>query len=239
MNGINAELKVPYIIAGKNIKETISWMKKREVKLGPGETFMHTQNLKRIYEFEADKNYRLKLHFFPFIGDAADENKVIVSSNELSFKVIKDKKYESFKKKDPKDISLSPSEVVHLLLNAEKDSQWEKSLKYIDMDRFIHSYPDYSRKYDLADDTDKKIIESDFKRFLVNRKNDYLVDYRIINEEIDSSGLVSYVTVEASRNSMVRPQRFKYVYRLEKNSETDYLWLVSGLEASIMKGEKR
>jgi len=38
---------------------------------------------------------------------------------------------------------------------------------------------------------------------------------------------------------MIRTQRMKYVYRLEKNNESDYLWLVSGLEASIMKGEKR
>jgi len=239
MKGRNAELIVPYIITGKDSKETISWMKKREVKLAAGETFMHTQNLKRIYNFALDTNYRLRLHFFPFIGEPDDENKVIVSSNELSFKVINDKVYTPFYAKDPGGVTLTPSEVVLLLLSAERENQWEKSLKYIDFDKFIHSYPDYSRKYDLADDYDKQIIEKDFKRFLVNRKNDYLVDYRIMNEEIDATGLVSYVTVAASRNSILRPQRFKYVYRLEKNNEGDYLWLVSGLEASLMKGEKR
>jgi hypothetical protein len=239
MKGRNAELIVPYIINGKESKETISWMKKREVKLGAGETFMHTQNLKRIYNFQTDKNYRLRLHFFPFIGDAADENKVVISSNELSFKVINDKAYIPFQAKDPGGIRLNPAEVVLLLLSAERDMQWERSLKYIDIDKFIHSYPDFSRKYDLADDYDKKIIEQDFIRYLVNRKNDYLVDYKIINEEIDNTGLVSYVTVDASRNSMIKTQRMKYVYRLEKNSETDYLWLVSGLEASITKGGKR
>ncbi|PKL17054.1 MAG: hypothetical protein CVV49_13180, partial [Spirochaetae bacterium HGW-Spirochaetae-5] len=110
---------------------------------------------------------------------------------------------------------------------------------YIDLDKYIHSYPDFSRKYDLADDYDKKIIEKDFIRFLINRGNDYLVDYKVVNEEIDSSGLVSYVTVDASRNSMISTLRMKYVYRLEKNSETDYLWLVSGLEASITRGGKK
>lgn len=237
--GRDAELVVPYIITGKESKETISWMKKREVKLGGGETFMHTQNLKRIYNFDTGKNYRLKLHFFPFIGEPEDENKVIVSSNELSFKVINDKAYMPYQAKDPGGIRLNPGEVVLLLLNAERENQWEKSLKYVDLDKFIHSYPDFSRKYDLADDYDKKIIEKDFIRFLVNRKNDYIIDYKIVNEEIDSTGLVSYVTVDASRNSMIKTQRVKYVYRLEKNSESDYLWLVSGLEASIMKGEKR
>ncbi len=239
MKGRNAELIVPYIINGKDSKETISWMKKREVKLAAGETFMHTQNLKRIYNFEADKNYRLRMHFFPFIGDPADENKVIISSNELSFKVINDKAYMPFHAKDPGGVKLTASEVVILLLDAERERQWERSLKYIDIDKYIHSYPDFSRKYDLADDYDKKIIEKDFIRFLVNRGNDYLVDYKVVNEEIDSTGLVSYVTVDASRNSMISSQRMKYVYRLEKNSETDYLWLVSGLEASITRGGKR
>ena len=68
MKGRDAELVVPYIVTGKESKETISWMKKREVKLGAGETFMHTQNLRRIYNLEADKTYRLKLHFFRLSG---------------------------------------------------------------------------------------------------------------------------------------------------------------------------
>ncbi len=239
MKGRSAELIVPYIVTGKSANETLSWMKKREISLGAGETFMHTQNLKRIYNFEPGKNYRLKLHFFPFIGEQDDEAKILVSSNELSFNVVNDRAYMPYKAKVAGDVRLTPAEVVLLLLNAEKENQWERSLKYIDLDKFIHSYPDYSRKYDLADDYDKKIIEKDFVRFLVGRKNDYLVDYRITGEEFDNTGLVSYVTVDAYRNSMIRTQRVKYVYRLEKNNEGDYLWLVSGLEASITKGEKR
>lgn len=239
MKGKNAELIVPYIITGSNKQETVSWMKKREIKLNAGETFMHTQNLKRIYNFEPGKYYRLKMHFYPFIGDTEDENKIIISSNELSFKVINDRAYIPFQAKTPSGITLTPAEVVLLLLSAERDNQWERSLKYIDIDKFIHSYPDYSRKYDLADDYDKKLIENDFIRFLVNRKNDYLIDYKIINEEIDNTGLTSYVTVDASRNSMIKTQRMKYVYRLEKNNTGDYLWLVSGLEASITKGGRK
>lgn len=239
MKGKNGELVVPYIISGKNARETLSWMIKREIKLGPGEIFMHTQNLRRIYNFEADKKYRLKLHFFPFMGEPEDENKIVLSSNELSFKVIKDRVYMPFQAKNASGVKLNASEVVLLLLNAEKDGEWERALKYIDLDKFIHSYPDFSRNYDIADDYDKKIIEQNFIRYLVNRKNDYLVDFKIINEEIDSTGLVSYVSVSASRNSMIKPLRFRYVYRLEKNNESDYLWLVSGLEATIIKSEKR
>lgn len=239
MKGKNGELVVPYIISGKSARETLSWMKKREIRLGAGETFMHTQNLRRIYNFEPDKKYRLKLHFFPFLGEPIEESKVVLSSNEVSLKIINDRTYMPYQAKTAGGVKLNASEVVLLLLNAEKDGEWERALKYIDLDKFIHSYPDFSRKYDIADDYDKKIIEQDFIRYLVNRENDHLVDFKIINEEIDSTGLVSYVSVSASRNSMIKPLRFRYVYRLEKNNESDYLWLVSGLEATIIKSEKR
>ena len=238
MNGRNAELIVPYIITEKNIKETIPWMKKRIITLAPGETLMHRQNLKRIYNFDIDKNYRLKLHFFPFIGDADDENKIIVSSNELSFKIVNDRLYAPKAEKDPNDLKLNPSEVINLLLSAEKDKQIERSFKYINIEKFIYAYPDFARKYELADDYDKKVIEKEFIRYFANKKNDYLVDYKILNEEIDSTGLISYVTVDASRSSMIKTQRLKYIYRLEKDNKNDYLWLVSGLEASITRGGK-
>jgi len=238
MNGRDAKLIVPYIISEKNSKETISWMNKRIIKLAAGETLMHSQNLRRIYNFDIDKNYRLKLHFFPYIGNADDENKTVISSNELSFKIVNDRIYAPKVPKNPDDMKLNPSEVITLLLSAEKDNQIEKSFKYINIEKFIYSYPDFSRKYSLADDYDKKVIEKEFIRSFVNKKNDYLLDYKIINEEIDSSGLISYVTVDAARSSMIKTQRLKYIYRLEKDSKNDYLWLVSGLEASIMRGGK-
>jgi hypothetical protein len=238
MNGRNAELIAPYIISEKNSRETISWMKQRTIKLGPGETLMHNQNLRRIYNFNAEKNYRLKLHFFPYIGDADDENKMVISSNELSFKIVHDKIYAPAAEKNVNDIRLNPSEIISLLLGAEKDNQIERSFKYVNIEKFIYSYPNFSRKYDIADDYDKKVIEKEFIRSFVNKKNDYLVDYKIVNEEIDSTGLVSYVTVDASRSSMIKTQRLKYIYRLEKDSKNDYLWLVSGLEASIIRGGK-
>ena len=237
MNGKNAELITPYIISEKNNKETISWMKKRTIKLGAGETLIHRQNLRRIYNFDIDKNYRLKLHFFPFIGDADDENKLVISSNELAFKIVNDRRYAPRTEKNPDDMKLNPSEIVSLLLNAEKDNQIERAFKYINIEKFIYSYPDFSRKYDLADDYDKKVIEKEFIRSFVNKKNDYLVDYKIINEEIDRTGLISYVTVDASRSSMSRT-RLKYIYRLEKDNKNDYLWFVSGLEANIIRGGK-
>ncbi len=239
MNGKNAELVVPYIIGEKSKTETLSWMIKREIKLGPGETFTHSQNLRRIYNIFPDKKYRLKLHFFPYIGDKDDENQVVVSSNEINFKVTGDKAYEAFQPKDPNSVRLTPSEVVLLLIHAEREGSVEKAIKYLDIDKFIHSYPDFSRRYDISDDIDKKNIEKEFIRYLINRRDDPLAEYRITSEEIESSGLVSYVSVEAKRSGLIKPARFRYVYRLEKNADTDYIWLVAGLEALVIRDVRK
>ncbi len=239
MNGKNAELVVPYITAEKDKVETLSWMIKREIKLGPGETFTHTQNLRKIYNLSPDKKYRMKLHFFPYVGDKDDENLAVVSSNEIKFRITRDRAYEPFQPKDPNSVRLTPGEVVLLLINAEREGNSERAIKYLDIDKFIHSYPDFSRRYDVADDLEKKGIEKEFVRYLINRREDPLAEYRIISEEPEESGTVAYVTVEAKRIGLIKPERFRYVYRLEKNSETDYIWLVAGLEAQVIRDVRK
>lgn len=239
MNGRNAELVIPYITGEKDKAETLSWMIKREIKLGPGETFMHSQNLRRIYNILPEKTYRLKLHFFPYIGDKDDENQVVVSSNEIKFKVTRDRAYEPFKPADPNSVRLTPGEVVLLLISAEKEKNAERAIKYLDIDKFIHSYPDFSRRYDISDDLDKKNIEKEFIRYLINKREDPLAEYRIVSEEIESSGLTAYVSVEARREGLIRPSRYRYVYRLEKNAGTDYIWFVAGLEALVIRDVRK
>lgn len=238
MNGRNAELIVPYNISGSELKKSLSWMVRRAVTLGPGESFTHTQNLSKIYKLQPDTDYRMKLHFFPFLNDQ-DEDKLLLSSNEIKFTIARDREYQPYKTVDAGGVRLVPSEVIILLLNAEKDGYWDRAVKYIDVEKFIHSYPDFSRKYDLADDSDKKIIEKDFIRYFISKRSDYLVDFRIVNEEIEPSGLVATVSVVVSRKSLIRPERYRYVYTLQKNSMDDYIWMVSGIEATIIRNVKR
>ncbi|HOP62155.1 MAG TPA: hypothetical protein PK358_02800 [Spirochaetota bacterium] len=235
MNGRDAELVVPYITGEKNKTETLSWMVKREIKLGPGETFIHKQNLRRIYDILPERRYRLKMHFFPFIGDRENENFVVVSSNEIKFRVSRDRSYQAYKDKDSGSVMLTPGEVVLLLINAEREKSFEKAVKFLDIDKFIHSYPDFSRRYDISDDLEKKNIEKEFIRYLINRRDDPLAEYRIVSEEIEESGLVAHVSVEAKREGLIKPARYRYLYRLEKNSKNDYIWLVAGLEALVIR----
>jgi len=237
-NGRDAELIVPYIVYSKDAKETLSWMKKRMITLGPGESFTHTQNLGKIYRLNPDTDYRVKLHFFPFIGDS-DQDKVAISNNEMNIRITRDREYLPYKSADVKGVRLDPSEVVVLLLGAEKEEAWDRAVKFIDVEKFIHSYPDFARRYDLADAVDKKIIEKEFIRYFISKRSDYLIDFKVIDEEIEPSGLVSHVTVTVSRKSLIKPERYRYTYRLEKNSLNDYIWLVSGLEATIVRDVKK
>jgi len=237
--GKSEKLISPYVVSEHKGSEILPWMQPREIKLAPGEIFIHRQNLGRIYNIEIGKKYRVKMHFFPYLNDPDLSGLVVSSSNEISFSVTKDPAYIPFIAKDPKAVNISPSEIVLLFLNAEREGNRDKAIKYINIDKFIHSYPDFSRKYDLADEEDKKIIENDFIRYLINRKSDYLKEFRITNEEIDNSGLVAFVTVEARRSGLVKESRFKYIYRLEKSSESDFLWLISGLEALVIRDIRR
>lgn len=238
MNGKNADIVVPYVTSGKKLKETLSWMERREINLGPGESFTHTQSLGKIYKLQADTDYRVKLHFFPFLNDP-DEDQAIISSNELKFKVVRDKEYQPYKSADNNGIRLVPSEVVILLLNAEKEGYWDRAVKFINVEKFIHSYPEFSRRYDLADDSEKKNIEKEFIKYFISKRSDYLIEFKVVEEDIEPSGLVSRVSVIVSRNSLMRPERYKYVYTLSKNSLDDYIWMVSGIEATIIRDKKR
>lgn len=238
MQGRNAELIVPYIIEKDNIDEILSWMVQREIKLGPGEIFIRTQNLKNIYKFETDRDYRIRLNFFPRLGIKNDLS-ALMSSNEIKFHVNREKVYVADEKPDISSISLTPSEVVLLVLNAEYENRFTRGLKYIDIEKYINSYPEFIRKYNLADDFGKKIIEKEFIRYLTLKRKDYLLSFEIKNEEFLDSGTVAFVDVIAERKNTIKTERFRYRYRLEKNRPEDKIWLLAGLEASVTKDVKR
>lgn len=238
MQGRDAELIVPYIIEKDNVDEILSWMVKREIKLGPGETFIRTQNLKNIYKFQIDRDYRLKLNFFPQLG-LKNDSIALMSSNEIKFRVNREKIYAENEKPGISSIALTPSEVVLLVLNAEYENRFSRGLKYIDLEKYINSYPEFTRKYNMADDFGKKIIEKEFIRYLTLKRKDFLLSFEIKNEEFLDSGTVAFVDVIAERKNIVKPERFRYRYRLEKNRPEDKIWLLAGIEASVTKDVKR
>ncbi len=234
MEGRNAEVIVPYVVRSEKLADQLKWMNKRVIVLGPGETFSHTQSLNRIYRLEPEKEYRVKLNFFPYLGE--EKEGIVLSSNEVVFVHKFQKRYLEESVKPKESYGLVPSEIVVLLLNSELDGNWKRALKYVDIEKFIRSYPAFSKEYEVGDDYDKRRIKMDFMRFLATNRKDSLIKFRVTGEEIDPSGTSAIVEVEALRKSVVSPDMFKYRYRLERKNISDPLWNVSGVEASVMKG---
>jgi len=234
VKGRTSEVVVPYVKRSENITDQLKWMNRRDIVLGAGESFTHRQKLNRIYKLEPEKRYRVRLKFFPFPGTKGNES--LLSSNEVSFVHKIQKRYLREGGLKEERYGLMPSEIVMLLLNSEMEGNWERALKYIDVERFIRSYPAFSREYFAGDDYDKRRIRMDFLRFLAINRQDALLDFKIVNEEIDSDGISAVVEVVALRKTVVSPDRFKYRYRLIKKDRKDLLWSISGVEASVMKG---
>ena len=238
MQGKEAEIIVPYRLKNQSLADIMKRVKQRRITLVPGETFMHAIDLRSIYSLEPDTAYRVKSFFFPDITKKI----VLRSSNELVFKIVEDTHKAVVsgvvrpRKRRVLEEYIAPSEVIMLHLNAEKMKEWHRFIKYIDISQFINSYSNYVRIYQLADDEEKIGIEEEFVNFLTRQRNDYILDYEILKEEVEKNGEIAYVEVAVERFAPRMTEAYKYRYTLEKEKK---YWLITGLEATIMKGFKQ
>ena len=93
------------------------------------------------------------------------------------------------------------------------------------------AYPEFVRAYQLADHSEKLKKEQEFVIFLTRSRDDYILDYEIVNQQLD--GPIAYVDVIVDRYSTRLTDRYKYRYTLER---VDGLWLIVNLEATVLKG---
>lgn len=227
--GRDAEIIIPYRLESRNISDVINDMKKRRIELAPDEVLIHPINLKDVYNLKPDKKYRVRSFFFP---DFANRD-TIRSNNELSFRIIHVKRDKEKPVEKGINRKISPPEVILLVLNAEKNQDWKRMLKYLDIEKYINSYSNYIRIYNLANNYEKKRVEEDFVKFLSRERNDYILDFKITRDEIINNDNLAYVDVIMDRFGVKRTHRYKYRYTLEKYEN---FWLVINLEASHMKG---
>lgn len=231
MKGREAESSVNYRLENRDVKQVLKGLYKRTVHLGPGESIVHAVNLREIYSLNKNITYRVKNYFFPdFSG-----NTVLYSDNELKFRIVEERSDIKQKSRDlPREIS--PSEVVLLVLNAEKGRDWDRLIKYIDPKKLISAYPDYVKRYNQADTVEKSRLEEEFLAFLSNDRDDYILDFRIKKEELEEDGRIAYVDVIIERFRPGKSLKYKYKYTLERHKN---LWLVINLDASVIKGSAR
>ena len=232
MMGREAEIVVPYKVQNKNINDIVRNLDKRTVELAPGETFIHAVNLKDIFAFKLNTPYRLQSLVYPSI----EEGIMIKSDNELLFKIIEEKRSNKPSEIDAIKRIVMPKEVISLTLTAEMNKDWDNYIKYIDIEKYINAFPEFIQIYERANFDDKSRIEKDFIRHLTRDRDDYLLSYNIIKQEIENNRKIAYVDVETSRFGIRWSHRYRYRYTLEQYKN---MWLITDLDATAIKGVKQ
>ncbi len=235
MAGREAEIIVPHVTENRDMEAIFKMIDKREVRLAPNEKIVHTVNLHDVYKLEPNRKYRVKGYFFPDYS----EDVVIQSENHLVFTVREPNIPQIREKRQAVNRGLTPNEVILLVLDAEKSEEFQRMIKYLDISKYIKSYPNFVKIYQEANYNKKLQIEDDFITFLSKERDDYILDFSIVNEEIDTRNRTAYVDVVVDRFGFRRTNRYKYRYTLEKSSGVENLWLVTGIEATVMKGIQR
>ncbi len=232
MRGREAGLTVLYKLENRDINDVIRGLDKRLVELAPGEIFIHSIDLKDIYQLNLGTPYRLKSLFYPAFDGAG----AIKSDNELSFKIIEEKRYNKPDQVEAFNRNISPQEIVILILNAEKNKNWDNFLKYVHVEKYINAYPEFVQRYIKANFDEKYRIEREFIKYITRDRDDYLLDFKIIKEEIENSKKLAYVDVVEDRFGSRWNYRYRYRYILEfyKN-----MWLITDEEVTYLKGVKR
>jgi len=231
MRGKENENIIDYKRQSRYTVDMIDSMSKRAVQLGAGEIFTYTVDLGRVYKMQAGFSYRVRCYFVPDLGIRY----VINGKNELTFLI------NGFKENAGQPVlysinrDISPSETVLLALEAEKCSDMDRMLKYIDLEEFISIEPNFIRSYSTSGEIERQEILEKFRRYLLKPRYDYLIAFKIINEGIDQGH--AYVDVLAERYSVNKNDAYKYRFVLKKSRDFGTIWLITGLEASIFKGK--
>ena len=242
MKGKEAELIIPYKMENKDPRDLVKDFEKRTVTLGPGEEIIRSINLKKVYNLDGGKRYRVKGYFFPHF----DQDYVIHSDNEITFRIYGKKREEIqsgivtkyHRKADSPE--MLPSEVVFLVLNGEKTKSLHRFIKYFNIEKYINAYPNYVRKYQRAFDEKKSKIEDEFITFLIRNRPDYVIDFRIKREDIDANNGVAYVDSYVERFAPKKSFRYLYRYTLEKtNLNKTSAWLITNIDVTVVKGEMK
>ena len=231
MNGNEQENLTDYKLQNKYTVDVIASMNKREIALGGGEIFTYTVDLASIYKMEKGNFYRVRCYFVPDFGI----RHVIHGKNEITFLVDGLREKDLQEKRLILNREMSPSETVLLTLEAEKNFEREKMLKYIKLDEYIKTESNFIRSYSAAGELEREEILEKFRWYLLRQRSDYLINYKIVDEGIEAND--AYVDVLVERYNSRKNDSYKYRYVLKKTYETtENRWLITGLEASVHKG---
>ncbi len=236
--GKEAEILVAHRLKKVSKDEVLKHIVPRTIILSRNETFTYTVDLKKLYRIEAPGEYRVRAYFMP----DPDHDFAIPSENVVRFKIVRPADYASHslygpvreKRHDPARFSLSPREVVLLFLTAEKEKKWDNYFKYVKLESYIQSFPEFGKLYNNSDDVEKLKIEEEFVTFIKRSREDYITGFNVAKESRIEGDRIAYVDSHVSRYGTKFGFSYTYKYTLEK---FDALWLITGVEATLKKGK--
>lgn len=199
--------------------------------LQPGESYERTFYLQDFVEFTEDVDkLTLSLFFYPNPEQASElflesTNQLILFFDKVNLKVKPQARYT-----EPSH-TLSPHEVVFLLLNAEYNRDWKNYLKYISLKDLISDYPDFAKAYFTAKAEEKSLILNQFKEFLTSAKNYRLIKFEVLPSNEEDS-FKAQVKVKAMREIDGFRREFYYTYYLSRDN---FLWKVTGIESQLIR----
>lgn len=222
-----AEIIVPYLLMKKKSKDIIKKYHPRIIELSSNEIIHHPINLKKIYNLKHMMEYRVKGYFF------TDSNfsQAKPSENKLTFRI--NKSSGAIKKDGLEHIihNISPSEVILLVLTAEKNKNWINFIKYIKLPNYINAFSNFVRKYTIANKSSKNIILNNFRQFLTRERKDFIIDFKILKELLLNNRNIAFVETIVKRFGGKKPFTYKYKYTLEKYRD---FWLITDIEATVL-----
>jgi hypothetical protein len=242
---MNLPLKETWILQGENKsgKEGAGDPYDREGKyilLESGETFSRKLNLQELYDLEPEKSYFLQGYFYP---DFVHQPKTMIKSvnwRKFQTKPLDELTAEQGKMALESEIPLvqtdvTPDEVVFLHLKAEAEKSPGRFLKYLSLVDYIQVFDRFVNQYNESSPDGKiKVLEL-FKKFLVRKRYDYLIDFRIKRTEfISRERSKSNVYVQVLRYGGARPDIYEYIYTL-KPVDSQKGWLITHLRVTRKK----
>ena len=205
----------------------------KEVILHKNESFNKRINISEIYSLKPGSWYYVTAYFYP---DAVGKSDYFFKAeNTLSF-------YLDFNKKQPglepevaeyKETELvTPEEVIHLFLGAEKNRRWNNYMKWLDLGQFILAYDQFSSVYIRSDEDDRLLILDEFKKFLTEEHAGKLNSYKITGVD-RKGGDVAEVRVYVERIKKRVRHKFEYWYNLKKD-DNNY-WKINGVMIKVKR----
>ncbi len=217
---------------------------KKEIILSPQESFEKILYVNDFYQLQADKEYRLWLYFHP---DQSRNNFFVRSENMIRLHIVSNnqiqRRNEMYQQQtSQKNLGLSPEETLYLFLSAEVQKKWSNYIKYIDLKKFIHSYPHYASRYAQVQTAEKRsLVLEDFSQFLTQSPADQLIRFKITDSEpernangkIIVNGNRYFVTASGTREALGSIARYEYNYTLE--AQPYGFWKIIYVEAKLIR----